>query len=355
MTTLIKIPFASSGDKADVPATDAAGGVNWTQGYGPDYSKDPETDASAKRIEREEFNGLLNSITSAINEIQTNGVAPFISSADNGGSAFAYGLGAIVITGGKVYQSLKTANTDAVTVTASWSEICTVKKLNDELIKYALVGGNVNQAFDVKDASSNGQAVNLGQMNTALARKAELAGNAAQIFRVKDEPTDTNSATPVGRLNYIASIKANLNGDSNQTFYCSDSGYPTAAANNQRLDYMLQGKATITGNKYIQFQVADATDGTHAVRLYQFQSGVNGNGAWTRLPGGAQYARANFNIPGKTAYKWTYPAVFPATPAILFSAINGAPNVWCAGVGPSDCLVYNDNGSTLNVNAVAIW
>lgn len=123
MTTLIKVPFASSGDKATVPVTDSTGGVNWTQGYGPDYSKDPLTDASAKRIEREEFNGLLNSLSTAINEIQVNGVAPFITAADNGGSAFAYGKGAIVIYDGVVYQSLKTGNVSLPTVLADWAPV----------------------------------------------------------------------------------------------------------------------------------------------------------------------------------------------------------------------------------------
>lgn len=123
MTELIKIPFASSGDKSAVPDTDASGGVNWTQGYGPDYSKDPATDPSAKRIEREEFNGLLNKISSAIAEIQVNGVAPFITAADNGGSAFAYGQGAIVRFNNKVWLSLATSNTASPAEGASWTEL----------------------------------------------------------------------------------------------------------------------------------------------------------------------------------------------------------------------------------------
>lgn len=115
MTTFIKIPFASSGDKTNPPSTDASGGVNWTQGYPVAYSKDPATDPSAKRIEREMFNGLLNRLSSAINEIQQNGVAPYISAADNGGSAFAYGKGVLVIYNGELYKSMKTANTTVPT------------------------------------------------------------------------------------------------------------------------------------------------------------------------------------------------------------------------------------------------
>lgn len=125
MTTFIKIPFAQSGDKTNPPDTDAAGGVNWTQGYPVAYSKDPATDPSAKRIEREMFNGLLNRLSSAINEIQVNGVAPYITAADNGGSAFVYGIGAIVLYNGELYKSIKSGNTDLPTVKTSWDLLIT--------------------------------------------------------------------------------------------------------------------------------------------------------------------------------------------------------------------------------------
>lgn len=111
MTTFIKIPFASSGDKTNPPDTDAAGGVNWTQGYPIAYSKDPATDPSAKRIEREYMNGLFNRLSTAINEIQTSGIAPFITSADNGGSPFVYSKGALVSLGGVNYISSADNNT----------------------------------------------------------------------------------------------------------------------------------------------------------------------------------------------------------------------------------------------------
>ena len=108
----IKVPFADSGDKTPVPETDAGGSVNMTQGYTQAYSLDPATDPSAKRIEREKMNGLFNVITAALNEIQTRGVATFISSNDNGGSPFSYGKGSVVILDGVVYQSLVDGNTD---------------------------------------------------------------------------------------------------------------------------------------------------------------------------------------------------------------------------------------------------
>lgn len=122
MTSLIKIPFASSGDKTAVPDTDSGGGVNMTQGYGQSYSLDPATDPSAKRIERDKMNWLFNRITSAINEIQIGGVAPFITTSDNGGTPFAYGKGAIVLLNGISYQSLEDANT-TTPPGAKWNEV----------------------------------------------------------------------------------------------------------------------------------------------------------------------------------------------------------------------------------------
>ena len=125
MTTYIRTPFAENGDKAAVPQTDAAGNVNWSQGYPNNYSKDPATDPSAKRIERKEFNDVLNTISKAIREIQTTGVAPFITAADNGNGAFPYGLGAIVSYNNKTYQSLKANNSSLPTVAADWAEMVT--------------------------------------------------------------------------------------------------------------------------------------------------------------------------------------------------------------------------------------
>ncbi|XAO54175.1 tail fiber protein [Yersinia phage vB_YenM_P744] len=124
MTTFIKTPFADSGDRDEVPATDPAGGVNWSQGYPADYSKDPLTDPSAKRIGRGSFNTLLNTLSTAINEIQKGGIAPFISTADNGGSPFSYGSGAIVIKDGVAYYSLTSGNTQTPP-SANWVPLLT--------------------------------------------------------------------------------------------------------------------------------------------------------------------------------------------------------------------------------------
>lgn len=145
MTSLIKVPFASSGDKAVVPDTDAGGGVNMTQGYGQAYSLDPATDPSAKRIERDKMNWLFNLITKAINEIQSSGVATFITSADNGGSPFTYGKGALVSLGGVIYQSLVATNS-TTPPGADWSALPEqIQPLDATLTALAALVGAANK------------------------------------------------------------------------------------------------------------------------------------------------------------------------------------------------------------------
>ncbi|VAL40164.1 Uncharacterised protein [Enterobacter kobei] len=148
MTSLIRIPFASSGDKTAVPETDAGGSVNMTQGYGQAYALDPATDPSAKRIEREKMNGLFNFITSAIAEIQASGCVPFITADDNGGAAYSYNKRAMTILDGVVYQSLTNGNV-TTPLGASWA---TLANLSNALSRSNPFGdiksdGTVDTAF----------------------------------------------------------------------------------------------------------------------------------------------------------------------------------------------------------------
>lgn len=141
MTNFIKTPFAQSGDKTVPPETDASGGVNWTQGYPGAYSKDPATDPSAKRIERESFNGVLNKISVAVNELQTTGLAPYIEAADNGGSTYTYKNGVMVYRDGVVYQSTKDNNNTVPTAAgAAWEPVpAKIQPYADKLAAFASV------------------------------------------------------------------------------------------------------------------------------------------------------------------------------------------------------------------------
>jgi len=189
----------------------------------------------------------------------------------------------------------------------------------NQLAARALLAGNVNQQFSVKDATADGHAVNRGQVNTLLAQKAALNGNANQDFQVRN------------------------------------SGETNSAVSNARLSLMLGGYAFKGGDAGQGFAVAGGNGANSAVAYWQFQSGTNGNGAWTKMPGGGQWCRQNLSIPAKTNVIWTYPAAFPAAPAVFIAGINGDPAVWSTGVGPGNAGIYNNNDSALNVNLLAIW
>lgn len=128
MARFISTPFATSGDKKDVPNAAAEdGAVSYSAGYGPDYSKDPNTDIDAKRIEREEFNGILNDLTGAINELQLNG-AMIWRAQDIDGKPISYPAGAIVVYTSdsgtqSAYISLVAGNTANPVDTAKWAVI----------------------------------------------------------------------------------------------------------------------------------------------------------------------------------------------------------------------------------------
>lgn len=183
MTSLIKIPFASSGDKTAVPDTDSGGGVNMTQGYGQAYQLDPTTDPSAKRVERDKMNWLFNRITSAINEIQIGGIAPFITSADNGGAPFAYGKGAIVLLNGVAYQSLEASNT-TTPPDAKWSVL---GNLYDSRAEFSgTVGDSRNARMSVSAASATA---------TFTADSVIVEDSAGRQYRVKSLSANINLAS----------------------------------------------------------------------------------------------------------------------------------------------------------------
>ena len=227
--------------------------------------------------------------------------------------------------------------------------------MTNQLAARALLAGNVNQQFSVKDATLDGHAVNRGQLNTALALRALLGGSATQKFLVLSAPTDNNAAVPVSLLNDGLSKKAALNGSAQVDFYVRNNGETSAAVNNERLSFVLGGYAYKGGDAGQGFAVAGGTAANSAVAYGQFQAGTNGNGAWIKLPNGAQWCRQNLSIPAKTNVIWTYPAAFTAPPAVFITGINGDPAVWSTGVGAANAGIYNNNDSALNVNLLAIW
>lgn len=117
----IAVPFALSGDRTAIPdEAQPSGAVSFTQGYGPDYSKDPETDPTARRIERLAFNSLMFDMSEILKDLQDNGVTRFLSGKPGG-----YSLGAFVRdqSSGGVYVSREAANTADVLDASKWTRV----------------------------------------------------------------------------------------------------------------------------------------------------------------------------------------------------------------------------------------
>ena len=82
MTKIFKVPFADTGDKISPPdSVQSDGSVSYPIGYGFDYQRDTSLDSGgapvdplAKVFPREQHNGILNDITTAIGEVQINGL-----------------------------------------------------------------------------------------------------------------------------------------------------------------------------------------------------------------------------------------------------------------------------------------
>lgn len=109
------------------------------------------------------------------------------------------------------------------------------------------------------------------------------------------------------------------------------------------------------GNQDTQFNVGGATNGTHAVRLDQFQSGSDGNGTWVRLPGGGQYCRVNMKLPAYVTTPWTFPAQFPGRPAVFLATFNGENRIWINDISSTGCNMYSSLDYDIDVNVLAIW
>ena len=118
------IPFATSGDRAVIPeASQPGGSVSYTQGFGPDYERDPASDPQAKRVPRDETNDYLFQITNAIKFLQLYGLPEWYAQ-DDLGNPVSYPLGARVRHAGQEWRSLVANNTSQPgTAPTQWARI----------------------------------------------------------------------------------------------------------------------------------------------------------------------------------------------------------------------------------------
>lgn len=144
MLKFFRLPFATTGDKTAVPdAVDSNGNVSYSQGYGFDYQRQ-KTDPAAKNIERDKMNQIFFDMTTAIAEIQSQGIPDYITSALNGGSAFSYGQYAVVRYSGDNYISLVAANTALPSDATKWAPLPNPARLQQAAYMSAVAGGTVD-------------------------------------------------------------------------------------------------------------------------------------------------------------------------------------------------------------------
>lgn len=111
MARFIRFPWATTGDKTEVPfPTDPGGTASYSQGFGPNYEL-PKTDPNYEPVPRDLTNGLYFDLTDNIRQYQLNGAPEWYPAADNGGVAISYPLNAIVRRADLVYRSIVANNT----------------------------------------------------------------------------------------------------------------------------------------------------------------------------------------------------------------------------------------------------
>lgn len=119
-----RTPFGTSGDITAVPNdVQVDGSVSYTQGFGPDYQAD-NSDIGVRYPERGVINDLFKVVTQALQILQTHGFPDFITSSDNGGSAYLYDKNACTrYSDGIVYYSLVNSNTALPTDATKWTPL----------------------------------------------------------------------------------------------------------------------------------------------------------------------------------------------------------------------------------------
>lgn len=192
MAKFFKYLWASAGDKTAIPeTTQGDGSVSYQQGYGFDYQRDPVTDPLHKNIERDKMNELFYDMTGALAQYQTHGVPDFITTSDNGGTPYSYGVSAIVRydDGGGFgnYVSLVDSNTALPTDTTKWQRI---------IYNNAIPTGTL-WAFDLNTLPSGGWIWANGQTIGSAASGANYANAAAQALFIATWTDYPNAVRPI--------------------------------------------------------------------------------------------------------------------------------------------------------------
>lgn len=134
-------------------AADPNGYVSYSVGFTFDYQRNLLTDPAAKSPTYINFNAILSDVTGALQALQQQGVPEFITSAQNGGTAFSYRQNALVAYSASgtppfsIYMSAIDNNTDVPGTTANWINL-------QKSAGVAVVGETRNAAMVIAAASA---------------------------------------------------------------------------------------------------------------------------------------------------------------------------------------------------------
>lgn len=151
MTKYYRDPFAIAGDKTAVPDdAQPSGSVSYEQGFTFDYQRNYPSDPNSKPFPRDQFNQVMYDTTLNIQQYQQHAVPNFITSTDNGGTAFSYDKNARVlyddgVHGVRVYQSLVSSNNTLPSDATKWAVLDTFNEaiiINNVVFKNTVGDGS---------------------------------------------------------------------------------------------------------------------------------------------------------------------------------------------------------------------
>lgn len=207
MAFYFRVPFGTSGDRTAIPVTGTATGpINYTYGYGTDYSLPRLTDPAALNVERVNMNQLFYDITDNIQQYQEHGVPEFITAADNGGLDFEYDAGAIVRYNNGVtienYISLVDSNDELPTNTSFWSQVSgaalvtatnSVTLTNKTLTSPTITGGTINNAVIGGTTPAAATFTNLVSTTGITVNSGGITVTAASVVAASFVPTGSSA------------------------------------------------------------------------------------------------------------------------------------------------------------------
>jgi len=310
------VPFAFGGDVTAIPDPLQTGGtVSFTEGWNYNYQRNLATDPAALPIDRSTMNWLLLQVTQAIQALQQQGTPEFILASQNGGVAYSYGKGAVVLWSSSgtapftKYVSLTASNantpsaSDPLGTTTGWQVVCdpiatsaqaaagtdnasimTPLLVAQQTALRALLAGNGSQVFNVGPATAATHAPEASQVQAAAFNYAGAAGGTANALTATLTPAPASLTDDL-----VVCVRVAANNTGATTLNLNGLGVKTVvgAAHSalQGGELIAGGFATFAystnlGNFVLLYttggaeQVANATQSQHAVAMGQLFAGA---------------------------------------------------------------------------------